>query len=419
MLTVAGFGVLVPEILAQVDLPIASTLALLLGELWIVVDSMILSFATGGRLTSSVDVVIVQTFFFALFVMQFAVMLFLPDRRNLLLVWPDANVAEALTRIQFGVLAIAALAVAVVTVHRWRAASQPRRRRAVAEPRRQLVGRAVRRGYLTTLIAGSPSTLLMSLRTRPCSQSSGALLWGLLRSRLARASRTCSASSARCAARGWKRDSQRRSATQSSCWHIAFPDQQAFIDGAGRPVDLPGPDSDRTAAPIERGRELGMLVYDVARRRSGACRRRRRRRDRARRCAATGRVRRPAGRAARLARAPRRRRRRRTEAARRDLHDGAQQRLVSVALQLRMIERHIRTDPALNRRLDDVAGNELSQSLEELRELARGIHPAVLNHDAEGRAQGLSRRARVGDGLVRGRGAPARAGGARRVLRGL
>ena len=60
MLTVAGFGVLVPEILFQIDAPIAFTFALLFGELWILVyAALILSFATGGRLTSSVDVVIV------------------------------------------------------------------------------------------------------------------------------------------------------------------------------------------------------------------------------------------------------------------------------------------------------------------------------------------------------------------------
>ena len=35
MLTIAGFGVLVPEILFQIDAPIAFTLALLFGELWI------------------------------------------------------------------------------------------------------------------------------------------------------------------------------------------------------------------------------------------------------------------------------------------------------------------------------------------------------------------------------------------------
>jgi signal transduction histidine kinase len=62
----------------------------------------------------------------------------------------------------------------------------------------------------------------------------------------------------------------------------------------------------------------------------------------------------------------------------RNLHDGAQQRLVSLALQLRL------TQSALERRPDDVLGllveaqAELSRALDELRELARGIHPAIL-----------------------------------------
>ena len=107
--------------------------------------TLILSFATGGRLTSTLDLMIVQTFFVGLFVMQFAVLLFLPDERNLLLVWPDADIAEALTRIQFGVLAIAALAVAVVTAHRWRTASRPRRRALLPSLGGSLSARAVRR----------------------------------------------------------------------------------------------------------------------------------------------------------------------------------------------------------------------------------------------------------------------------------
>src|SRR3954452_23597075 len=65
MLTIAGFGVLVPESLAQIDSPPAFTLVLLFGELWIMVyATLIFSFATGGRLTSRVDLVIVHTFFF-------------------------------------------------------------------------------------------------------------------------------------------------------------------------------------------------------------------------------------------------------------------------------------------------------------------------------------------------------------------
>jgi len=57
----------------------------------------------------------------------------------------------------------------------------------------------------------------------------------------------------------------------------------------------------------------------------------------------------------------------------RNLHDGAQQRLVSLALMLRMAARRHPDDRELGR-----AGEELSHALQELRELARGIHPAVL-----------------------------------------
>ncbi|MGZ4270554.1 MAG: PAS domain-containing sensor histidine kinase [Solirubrobacteraceae bacterium] len=63
----------------------------------------------------------------------------------------------------------------------------------------------------------------------------------------------------------------------------------------------------------------------------------------------------------------------------RDLHDGAQQRLVSLALVLRMARARLDTDPGTARRLLDGAGEELEQALAELRELARGIHPAVLS----------------------------------------
>jgi signal transduction histidine kinase len=59
----------------------------------------------------------------------------------------------------------------------------------------------------------------------------------------------------------------------------------------------------------------------------------------------------------------------------RDLHDGAQSRLVALALLLRSARR--RADGELADLLDQ-AQAELNTSLEELRELARGIHPAVL-----------------------------------------
>jgi signal transduction histidine kinase len=62
----------------------------------------------------------------------------------------------------------------------------------------------------------------------------------------------------------------------------------------------------------------------------------------------------------------------------RNLHDGAQQRLVSLALQLRLIKSSLRKDPESADALLVKADRELDHALEELRELARGIHPAVL-----------------------------------------
>jgi PAS domain S-box-containing protein len=63
----------------------------------------------------------------------------------------------------------------------------------------------------------------------------------------------------------------------------------------------------------------------------------------------------------------------------RNLHDGAQQRLVSLSLHLRVAERKLASgDPDAGRELLAGANQELSDALEELRELARGIHPAIL-----------------------------------------
>lgn len=82
----------------------------------------------------------------------------------------------------------------------------------------------------------------------------------------------------------------------------------------------------------------------------------------------------------------------------RDLHDGAQQRLIGVALSLQEARaearRHTPDAPFL-RPLDDTA-DELLAAVDELRELARGIHPAILTEDGLGVAvTSLTRRAAV------------------------
>jgi PAS domain S-box-containing protein len=62
----------------------------------------------------------------------------------------------------------------------------------------------------------------------------------------------------------------------------------------------------------------------------------------------------------------------------RNLHDGAQQRLVSLSMSLRLALAKLESDPAAARAILVPAGDELALALDELRELARGLHPAVL-----------------------------------------
>jgi signal transduction histidine kinase len=70
----------------------------------------------------------------------------------------------------------------------------------------------------------------------------------------------------------------------------------------------------------------------------------------------------------------------------RNLHDGAQQRLVSVALELGMVGAKLEDDPEAARELLSSAQDDLAQGLEELRELARGLHPVLLTERGLGPA---------------------------------
>ena len=62
----------------------------------------------------------------------------------------------------------------------------------------------------------------------------------------------------------------------------------------------------------------------------------------------------------------------------RNLHDGAQQRLVALSLSLRLAQSKVGSDPSAAHAVLESAREELAAALDELRELARGIHPAIL-----------------------------------------
>ena len=79
----------------------------------------------------------------------------------------------------------------------------------------------------------------------------------------------------------------------------------------------------------------------------------------------------------------------------RDLHDGAQQRLIALSLELSRLEERLADDAEARAQLDRAKG-EISTSLEELRAVARGLHPAVVSgHGLQVALEQLAARAAI------------------------
>jgi signal transduction histidine kinase len=159
-----------------------------------------------------------------------------------------------------------------------------------------------------------------------------------------------------------------------------LPDDERFVDARGRAVRLPAPGSGRGMTRIERDGKLvaailhDALLIDTELDAIGAAAGMAIENERldAELRAKVAELRDSRSRMLRIGLEERRR-------LERDLHDGAQQRLVSMALGMRLARDRMRDDPDTAERILDGAGAELDAALEELRELARGIHPAVLS----------------------------------------
>jgi signal transduction histidine kinase len=235
----------------------------------------------------------------------------------------------------------------------------------------------------SVVLSGDSSQALIAVAFFVFATVPFAFLGGLIRGRLSRAG----AVSELVEALG-QADDQRRSLREAlatalgdSSLELAYwiPEQQAYVDTDGQRIDLPEPGSGRVATSIERGGErLAAIVHDEALADE---------RDLVRavggaasltleneRLAAELRARIEELRASRtriVSAADEERRR-----LERDLHDGAQQRLVALVLNLRLARNS--DDPVAVRELLDDAIEELTEATAELRELARGIHPAIL-----------------------------------------
>ena len=159
-----------------------------------------------------------------------------------------------------------------------------------------------------------------------------------------------------------------------------IPERQSYVDFRGRDFELPTGDPRRAIHTVEReGECVAAIIYDalpeakphVEAVGAAASLALMNERLEAELRAKVDELRRSRERMLRIGLEERRR-------LERDLHDGAQQRLVSMALNIRIARAKLNEDPLAADELLKTAGQELDSALEELRELARGIHPAVL-----------------------------------------
>jgi len=160
-----------------------------------------------------------------------------------------------------------------------------------------------------------------------------------------------------------------------------FPAESRYVDSNGRPVALPGPGEGRRSTVVERGGQpVAVLIHDPALEHNAELV------DSV--CAAAGLTleneRLQAELRARLTelQASRARLVEATEAERRrierDLHDGTQQRLVSIAMSLGLLESKLPGKPSQAQPIVRETRQALAAALDELRELTQGIHPTIL-----------------------------------------
>jgi signal transduction histidine kinase len=380
--------------LTRVELSFVASLGSALSGLWTFLVIYLLLAFPEGRLKSRLDRLIVAAIFLDTVVLQLIVLLFSPTietgEPNAFVVWESQSAADWIAIVQQALLIAVTVSVLGVFAERWQSASPPLRRAlAPVYCAGALTLMLIAATLLVTRLAGASlpgaadvgrvmfSATLVALAAVPLS-----FLAGLVRARIARLMvGELLVELRETRAPGALRDALARVLHDPSL-EIAYwlPDQESYVGVDGRPAELPADGSGRVATVLEHdGRRVAALIHDVslldepellaaASTAAGIALENER-------LHADLRARLEELRGSRLrvieaADAERRR-------LERNLHDGAQQGLATLAVELAMLAERLKSDPD-SRRMLEQAQNELADSLEELRELARGIHPAVL-----------------------------------------
>ncbi|HEX2412196.1 MAG TPA: sensor histidine kinase [Solirubrobacteraceae bacterium] len=382
--------------------PLGLTIGIIAQDFAIAVFVMLMLYFPTGRLGSPRDIWIAVPVLFALGPLELVWMAFLPSEgpgvpENLLAFWPNQETADHIDTVQRTLLASCQLALAVLIARRWWRASSARRR--VLMP--ALVGSfalffftAI---FIVDKIAEQIPRNVIWLYVGVFTTVPIAMLTQMVRARLAHTG----IGDLLVSLRGDVAPERLRGALARSLHdptlRVAYwlPEYGSYADADGQQVEVvPAPG--RAVTPIDRdGQRIAVLEHDDALLSDPGLL------DAVTAAAAftlenarlqtelRARLEELRGSRARIIEATQDERRR----LERNLHDGAQQRLVALSLELGILEARYGDDPEARAQIAGLRG-ELADSLAELRELARGLHPAVLSdHGLQVALEGLVARA--------------------------
>ena len=384
LMTFVGCTYLAAQILIQAHTSPLFTFGIWLGDAWVVSFVLFLLASPDGRLRARFDLLVIGMFALMAFPLEFLWLLFFEsgqDPENALLVWPNAGVADNVDSAQRALVAVASVVLAATLARRWVVATPPLRR-ALAPV---LVGSV---GILLGSVLVGLDKFQVEFETARWLVLAVyiaiplVVLGGILRARLARSTVADLFVELRAEPTSSElRDALARALGDPSV-SIAYwlPEFQSWADLDGRAMNPPGEEEGRTVTMIDRdGERVAALVHDSALLEES---------ELLEAVSAAARIAIESGRLhvelrarleelrgsrSRLLEAGQRERQR----LERNLHDGAQQRLIALSLELSMLEDELGEDGVARARLAQ-ARREIATCLAELREVAQGIHPAVV-----------------------------------------
>jgi signal transduction histidine kinase len=393
LMAIVGFLWLFGRTMTLVSNPVVYTAGLWLTDLWAPAFALfLLSFPT-GRVTSRADLAIVGIFLFVTVPLEFIWFLFLAvdSGLNALGIAPNESAAHVIDTIQRDLISLGSVLLVIALGRRWIRSSGPVRRQ------------------MTPVLVGAVAILLQSLSWILFSSGTSldlldavialaqiaipvAVLFVILQSRLARggvADLVVELGQTPTPAR--LRDALANALGDPSL-QVAYwaPSQDRFVDAAGEPMVLPEDGKGQAVTMLERGgvpeaaiihdaillEEPGLIASVASAMRLAV------ENDRLA-SEVEAQLQEVRASRTRIVEAGDRERRR----IERDLHDGAQQRLISLSLELRVARSKLgeACDPDVRRSLDRAA-DEAQAALVELRDLALGIHPLILTEGGLGEA---------------------------------